>query len=1589
MTEENQDWWVPKIVGAISKTLELYDDVVSPGSTMPFEMLNRWGAPGYVTKLYMEVEKEIDETGKTNWIVHSINGAIITGGSLYVGSTAFGGALQLSAAIIFSPILAGTALTLTASIAAGAAIGGLVYAGYSMVEDDFSEWLEGAQLGINEIYQMSTEILPWALEQVQNLWITGEQASELTAISVDVFFENMKNDIISIYDGALWMAEKLGSVYGMNIDELIDLKNEVLAEISNFEDFIANEWEQFSQNVEGAWNDFIDFIAEKDAEAVNFISELRWDAINYTVDVINLVSLAIDLSMYEFVNTMKNLAIFKPFDPVVLDMDGDGIELINVKYSQAQFDFDNDGFNEKAGWVAPDDAFLVFDANNNGVIDDIDEMFGNDTISGFAELAVFDLNSDGKINSNDADPDPEDTISVDDYYDLEIWHDFDGDGITDPGELTSLVAADIVEIDITGIATNQESKGNMITELSTWKDDENNIFTAADVDFKLEQVNSIPQPNGSAITLEDFAVIAPWSRGYGDVYSLQYAMSTNLDLANMVYQLMYLPPEDFYLAYTLVEEILYEWAGTTDVLTESRGPVADGRKLATIEQFTGEAFTNAYGGADPVAGSEPYLDAAWDYLLTLFQERLIVQGPMKNLFPNASYNFFTDSLDLGQDAGDLIANAMTVETNPDRADYWFKFLDFVIEHDLKELDKIVPVEGMTQEQWDDLADNLGTISLSTGYQSNVAWSPWNTYKSEFTADFAALIKAKLGFDLTDIDDDGNLDEEGLVFVMASNINPSVYGGSGVELSANVVYHGPAWALTDTNDFILGGKEDDLIRGYGGHDILYAGTGNDFIYSGDGHNYLFGGAGADVLQSGENAVDVLYGNDGTDYFYLNGQDHTVDGGKGDDSINLDTDANATYIWGMADGNDEVVNSGSNGVGFIQRLVIADDLTANEIRLNTYGGNLVVTNDLTGETFKVDTFVEELDEVHFSDSTVYDIQAGTIFRAHATNASNVRGWNGNDTMVGGTGNDVLDGNGGDDTYVHEVGGGNDTLWSGSPVANDVILMNGVDAENLYFTTVANDLFITDALTGEQLKLMQQLYDTVSGANFDSVNGIDISGGLTARGTSATAGEMVRATNNADTLIGGLGDDTLYGLAGTDTFISYEGDGIDHLYAGGNNDLDIVIMNDVTTGDLYFNVSSNGYDLIVTNDGTGDQVTLDNQFYLTGSGFDFASVNGIDVTTGLTLQGTSSTLGENIYGTPFGDTLDAGLGNDNVYGFSGLDIFNHNSGDGTDHFYAGGVNDLDIVTMNLADGVTALTTAQIYFNVSNNDLVVTDITTGEKFTLHYQYYQTGSGYDFASVNGIDITAGLTIKGTSATAGEYLYGTSLGDTMIGGLGNDIIFGQGGTDIFIHESGDGNDHLYSSGLNDLNTVLMNGVSSNDLFFNKLYNDLVVTDNATGEKLTLDNHFYQTSSGYEFATVNGIDVTGALTIRGAGTLTGTDSNDTVEGVATQNIYYGGNGDDDLIVSQGADWLYGQAGADTFIFTDVTYSTASSITKIKDFISGTDIIDLSAISTIDEFSDLTLTEVSGRTYVDDNGSDFFFHIEGSGSTGLDASDFIFT
>lgn len=125
--------------------------------------------------------------------------------------------------------------------------------------------------------------------------------------------------------------------------------------------------------------------------------------------------------------------------PIVLDLHGDGFAFTSPARG-IPFDIDADGKKEHVSWTEPrgDDAFLCWDRNGNGKIDDGSELFGTATpfLSGLLApngyLVLFELDavygdSDGYVEASDP------------YFsDLCLWHDLNQNGHSEPGELLRL-----------------------------------------------------------------------------------------------------------------------------------------------------------------------------------------------------------------------------------------------------------------------------------------------------------------------------------------------------------------------------------------------------------------------------------------------------------------------------------------------------------------------------------------------------------------------------------------------------------------------------------------------------------------------------------------------------------------------------------------------------------------------------------------------------------------------------------------------------------------------------------------------------------------------------------------------------------------------------------------------------------------------------------------------------------------------------------------------------------------------------------------------------------------------------------------------
>lgn len=135
--------------------------------------------------------------------------------------------------------------------------------------------------------------------------------------------------------------------------------------------------------------------------------------------------------------------------PVILDLDGNGVDLTPLTSSIAHFDVAGTGQRASTAWVGGHDGLLAIDLGADGssvpdgVIDQAREinfgLWAPGTSSDLIALRqVFDTNHDGMLDSGDAR-----------WTDFRVWIDSNHDGISETSEVRTLGDLGIVAINLT------------------------------------------------------------------------------------------------------------------------------------------------------------------------------------------------------------------------------------------------------------------------------------------------------------------------------------------------------------------------------------------------------------------------------------------------------------------------------------------------------------------------------------------------------------------------------------------------------------------------------------------------------------------------------------------------------------------------------------------------------------------------------------------------------------------------------------------------------------------------------------------------------------------------------------------------------------------------------------------------------------------------------------------------------------------------------------------------------------------------------------------------------------------------------------
>jgi trimeric autotransporter adhesin len=380
------------------------------------------------------------------------------------------------------------------------------------------------------------------------------------------------------------------------------------------------------------------------------------------------------IDVHSLYDSARNLVLARR-DPLVFDLDGDGVETINVS-AGIKFDQNADGVKTATGWVSADDAFLVLDRNGNGVIDNGRELFGDSTQladgsladDGFAALAGQDSNGDGVIDAADAN-----------FSKLRLWRDLNQDGVSQANELFSLADAGIASINVGSSANSQTlANGNQIADLGSYTRSDGSTGTVGEVTGDLADLNLAENPFYSEftdpITLTEQAAALPGMNGSGLVRDLQEAMSLGTaaadELADLVSQFAQATSAEQQKA--LLDQILVAWGKTSTLAVSGSADAYNGlptsitiagasagsaayqewlTKLQTLECFNGSNFVIPAANATSVTVNLfqqrlDLLQQSWEALEQSVYSSLVLQTRLKPYLDSVSLSISSDGIAL-------------------------------------------------------------------------------------------------------------------------------------------------------------------------------------------------------------------------------------------------------------------------------------------------------------------------------------------------------------------------------------------------------------------------------------------------------------------------------------------------------------------------------------------------------------------------------------------------------------------------------------------------------------------------------------------------------------------------------------------------------------------------------------------------------------------------------------------------------------------------------------------------------------------------------------------------------------------------------
>ena len=656
------------------------------------------------------------------------------------------------------------------------------------------------------------------------------------------------------------------------------------------------------------------------------------------------------------------------YDPLTLDLDGDGIETVSHNgYKGALFDHDGDGIRTASGWVASDDGLLVVDRNGDGIINDGKELFGDSSVlkdgtkaaHGYAALAEYDSNGDGVVDAKDADFDK-----------LRVWRDLNQDGVSQKEELFTLEEVGVQSLNVAYQDTNQNlGNGNRLAQEGSYTGKDGNVRKMGDLLFGN---NTLYSRYSQSVNLTDEQRAAANLQGIGRLRDLREAAALSPALAAALQA--YTKAETKAQQKALLDDLVDKWAQTDP-------------NYSVGTRFSAPMLRTANEGVALTPGQE---------------KAMLMVGSVSDEYKEKLHELRTKIAALDAFSGEK-SGVIYVQSKEQMESFlktvretYGKLTDNVYENLLFQtrlqpyLNKIgLKLEnGEFKLDFTDVAALFGEVYAHSPEKAFVDLGEFLAYSKISSGDnaFTELSSLMAQYSL-DAVNSGTFEQ--YAEALGKEAMEKLGHKTGTEKDDTLYGN-------ELANFITGGAGDDAISGYGGNDILHGGAGNDTLQGGAGKDTLAGGAGDDRLYGGSSEADT----------------YVFEKGHGKDVV-----SDSAYQAAHTD------TLRFNGAKFAEAVFTR---SGNNLVIKAYGGEDAVTVQgyFDSSSYRYYDFA-------FDDKTVTakDMAGMKVEGVGTDGNESLYGWDTADVLDGGKGNDYLSGYNGDDLL--KGGEGNDSLYGGEGV------------------------------------------------------------------------------------------------------------------------------------------------------------------------------------------------------------------------------------------------------------------------------------------------------------------------------------------------------------------------------------------------------------------------------------------------------------------------------------------------------------------------------------------------------------------------------